>query len=158
MRILNASPGFSMPLSEEETKDFLTTRILNVHLATVNENGHANVHPAWYYYDRSNDKIYVQTSKQSKKYKKYYLKKNENIYFCIDDPNPPYKGVSGRGTVSVSEDFNFNGPIVEKILIRYMGNLEHTMAQGLLDLHKKGQYVVLEISPKYYSTWDFSKQ
>jgi general stress protein 26 len=128
LRILNASPGFSMPLSEEETKDFLTTGILNVHLATVNENGHANVHPAWYYYDRSNDKIYVQTSKQSKKYKKYNLKKNENIYFCIDDPNPPYKGVSGRGSVNVSEDFNFNVPIVEKILIRYMGNLEHAMA------------------------------
>jgi general stress protein 26 len=85
-----------MPLSEEETKDFLTTGILNVHLATVNGYGHANVHPAWYYYDRLNDKIYVQTSKQSKKYKKYNLKKNENIYFCIDDPNPPYKGVSGR--------------------------------------------------------------
>jgi general stress protein 26 len=147
-----------MPLSEEETKDFLTTGILNVHLATVNGYGHANVHPAWYYYDRLNDKIYVQTSKQSKKYKKYSLKKNENIYFCIDDPNPPYKGVSGRGTVNVSEDFNFNVPIGEKILIKYMENLEHAMAQGLLDLHKKGQYVVLEITPRYYSTWDFSKQ
>jgi hypothetical protein len=60
--------------------------------------------------------------------------------------------------VNVSEDFNFNVPIVEKILIRYMENLEHAMAQGLLDLHKKGQYVVLEITPRYYSTWDFSKQ
>jgi len=39
-----------------------------------------------------------------------------------------------------------------------MGNLEHAMAQGLLDLHKKGQHVVLKISPKYYSTWDYSKQ
>jgi hypothetical protein len=66
--------------------------------------------------------------------------------------------VSGRGIVNVSEDFNFNVPIVEKILIRYIGTLGHARAQGFLDLHKKGQYVVLEISPEYYSSWNFSKQ
>jgi hypothetical protein len=27
-----------------------------------------------------------------------------------------------------------------------------------MDAIKKGQSVVLEISPKYYSTWDYSKQ
>jgi len=32
------------------------------------------------------------------------------------------------------------------------------MAKALLDMQKKGQSVVLEISPKYYSTWDYSKQ
>ena len=51
-----------MPLNEEELGDFLTTGNLNIHLATVNERGHANIHPAWYYYDRSNDKIYVQNN------------------------------------------------------------------------------------------------
>jgi general stress protein 26 len=83
-----------MPLSEEETKDFLTTGILNVHLATVNENGHANVHPAWYYYDRSNDKIYVQTSNSPRNTKNTILKRTK--IFTFVDPNPPYKGVSGR--------------------------------------------------------------
>ena len=29
---------------------------------------------------------------------------------------------------------------------------------GLIDAIKKGQSVVLEISPKYYSTWDYGKQ
>ena len=46
-KILNASPGFGAPLSEQETKDFLNSKILNVHLGTVDENGHANIHPAW---------------------------------------------------------------------------------------------------------------
>jgi general stress protein 26 len=94
LKILNASPGFGAPLSEQETKDFLTTGKLNVHLGTVDEKGHANIHPAWYFYDPSKDKIYVETSKQSKK--TYNLRKNENIYFCIDDPKPPYKGVVER--------------------------------------------------------------
>ena len=82
----------------------------------------------------------------------------ENVYFCIDDPNPPYKGARGKGTVKIHEDVNFNIPIAEKITVKYLGNLEHPMAKALLDLQKKGQSVVIEISPKYYSTWDYSKQ
>jgi general stress protein 26 len=156
LKILNASPGFGAPLSEQETKDFLTTGKLNVHLGTVDENGHANIHPAWYFYDPSKDKIYVETSKQSKK--TYNLRKNENIYFCIDDPKPPYKGVRGKGSVKIHEDINFNVPIAEKIMVRYLGNLENPGAQALLDMQRKGLSVVLEISPKYYSTWDYSKQ
>ncbi len=155
MRIVNASPGFGVPLNEEAIKDFLTNGKLNVHLGRIDEKGDANIHPAWYYYDPSKNKMYVETSKQAKK--TYNLRRNENIYFCIDDPNPPYKGVRGKGRVRINEDINFNIPIAEKIMIRYLGNLEHPMAQALLDAQRKGQSVVLEISPKYYSTWDYSK-
>jgi hypothetical protein len=45
----------------------------------------------------------------------------------------------------------------EKILIKYLGNLQHPGAQTLLAAQKKGQLVVLEISPIYYSAWDNSK-
>jgi general stress protein 26 len=156
LKILNANPGFGAPLNEQETKTFLMAGKLNVHLGTVDEKGDANIHPAWYFYDSSTNKIFVETSKQSKK--TYNLRKNENVYFCIDDPSPPYKGVRGKGNVKIHEDVNFNVPIAEKIMVKYLGNLEHPMAQALLDMQKKGQSVVLEINPKYYSTWDDSKQ
>jgi hypothetical protein len=45
LRILNASPGFGAPFNEDELKDFLTTRVLMLHLGTVDEKGHANIHP-----------------------------------------------------------------------------------------------------------------
>jgi len=96
LKILDASPGYGEPLSEQDTKDFLTTKVLNIHLGTVDENGHANIHPAWYYYDSSKEKIYVETGKHSKKMEN--LSRNNTIYFCIDDPNPPYKGVRGKGS------------------------------------------------------------
>jgi hypothetical protein len=38
------------------------------------------------------------TGRQSKKLEN--LAKNELIYFCIDDPNSPYKGVRGKGDVT----------------------------------------------------------
>ena len=98
----------------------------------------------------------VETGKQSKKIDN--LRKKENIYFCIDDPNIPYKGVRGKGSVKIYEDVNFNVPIVEKMHIRYLGTLEHPISRKLLSAVKNGQSVVLEISRKYYSTWDYSRQ
>jgi general stress protein 26 len=156
LKILNGSPGFGAPLDEQETTDFLMTGKLNAHLATVDESGHPYIHPAWYYYDPLKDKIYIETGKQSKK--THNLRKNGKVYFCIDDPNPPYKGARGKGSVKIHEDVKFNVLISEKIMVKYLGNIEHPMAQVLLDMQRKGQSVILEISPKYYSTWDYSKQ
>jgi general stress protein 26 len=69
------------PLTEQEIKDFLETKILNVHLGTVDEKGDANIHPAWYYYDVMEEKIYVETGKQSKKIDN--LQRKKNVYFYI---------------------------------------------------------------------------
>ena len=156
LKILDGSAGYGKSLSEQDIKDFLTTKILNVHLGTVDESGHANIHPAWYYYDDSKEMIYVETGRHSKKMEN--LSRNDTIYFCIDDPSPPYKGVRGKGSVEVHRDVNFNVLIAQKIHLRYLGNLEHPISHELMDAIKKGQSVVLEISPKYYSTWDYSKQ
>ena len=156
IRILDGSGGNGKPLSEQDTKDFLMTKVLNVHLGTVDENGHANIHPAWYYFDDTKETIYVETGKHSKKMEN--LTRNDTIYFCVDDPSPPYKGVRGKGKVKVFYDINFNVLIAQKIHLRYLGNLEHPIAHELIDAIKKGQSVVIEISPKYYSTWDYSKQ
>jgi general stress protein 26 len=150
LKILNASPGYGAPLSEKDLKDFLTTKVLNLHLGTVDEKGHANVHPVGYYYDHLENKLYILTAKESKK--THNLSRNETVYFCVDDPNPPYKGVRGKGTARVLEDVNFNFSIWEKIMVRYIGNLEHPEALALRDEVKKGEAIVLEISPRYFST------
>ena len=60
--------------------------------------------------------------------------------------------------MKIHQDVNFNVPIAEKIIFKYLAKIEHPMAQALLDMQRKSQSVVLEISPKYYSTWDYSKQ
>jgi hypothetical protein len=156
LKILDGSPGSGRPMSEKDIKDFLTTKVLNIHLGTVDEKGHANIHPAWYYFDDSKGKIYVETGRYSKKMEN--LSRNEVIYFCIDDPNSPPKGVRGKGSVKVFYDVNFNVLISEKIYMRYLGNLKHPIAQELIDATKKGESVVLEITPRYYSTWDYRKQ
>jgi general stress protein 26 len=156
IKILGACPGYGGPLSEQETKEFLTTKVLNVHLGTVDEKGHANIHPTWYHYDLSKEKIYVMTGKQSKELEN--LGKNELIYYCIYDPNSPYRGVRGKGSVRIYEDVNFQADIAQKIALKYLGTLDNPISHEFVERTKDGQGIVLEISPKYYSTWDHGKQ
>jgi hypothetical protein len=65
--------------------------------------------------------------------------------------------VRGKGTVKIYEEVEFNVPVAEKIHLRYLGSLDDPISHSLMDAIKNGQSVVLEISPKYYSTWDYSK-
>jgi nitroimidazol reductase NimA-like FMN-containing flavoprotein (pyridoxamine 5'-phosphate oxidase superfamily) len=153
-KIINASPEFGKSLTEQEINDFLASSKLNIHLGTIDDNGYPNVHPTWYYFDSTNKKIYIETSKLSKKTDN--LRKNKNLYFCIDDPNPPYKGVKGRGTGRIHDDINHNILIAEKIMTKYLGSIQHSMAQKLMSFVKNGDSVIIEISPMYFSTWDYS--
>ena len=158
MKIFNGSPGFGAPLTEEEIRDFLAAgnnSKLNIHLGTVDEKGEPNIHPTWYYFDATNNRFYIETSKKSMKVEN--LNRNNTVYYCVDDPKPPYKGVRGKGKVKIHEDVSHNIPIAEKIMVKYLGSLEHPMAKSLKNNVKIGGSVILEIQPSYYSTWDYTK-
>jgi general stress protein 26 len=156
MRILNASPGFGTQLTEEEIKNFLGNSKLNIHIGTIDNKGDPNIHPTWYYFDATNNKLYIETYKESKKIEN--LNTRNTVYYCIDDPNPPYKGVRGKGKVKMHEDINHNIPIAEKIMVRYLGSLALPMATSLMSSVKDGNSVILEITPSYYSTWDYREK
>ena len=95
------------------------------------------------------------TRKISKKVQN--IRKKPSIYFSIDDENFPYKGVKGKGTVNISEEPKKIMPIVEKINLKYLGTLEHPLAKFIIENTRNGNEILLEISPKFFSTWDFSK-
>ena len=154
MKILNANPGMSQPMTENGLKTFLESEKLNMHIGTVTNSNQPNVHPVWYYYDSKANKLYFETGTESKKLAN--IRANKLVYFCIDTSVFPYKGVRGTGTARISEDLKFNVPVSEKLMLRYLGSLEHPMAQQLLGYAKSGDQLTVEITPKYFSTWDFS--
>lgn len=104
----------------------------------------------------TNNRFYIETSKRSRKTEN--LNAKDVIYYCVDDPTPPYKGVRGKGRVKIYEDITHNIPIAEKIMVRYLGSLEHPMAISLMNSVRRGDSVILEVSLSYYSTWDYSKK
>ena len=142
-------------MNEKESKDFLENKDLLIHIGTVDEKGEPFVTPTVYYFDRDSDKIYITTQKNSKKVNN--LRKKNSIYFCIDDPTLPYKGVRGKATVKIHEDINYNLSIIKKILMRAVGSLDDPTSKWLLSDAESGNEVVLEITPSYYSTWDYNK-
>lgn len=124
---INASPQ----MTQEDVKNFLTNnngRLL-IHIGTVDERGEPNVFPTGYYFDEDLDKIYIATPKKSKKVSNLRVK--SIVSYCIDDPNPPYKGVRGKGKVKIHEDINYNIAILKKLLMSSIGSLEDRYQKGL---------------------------
>lgn len=155
MKLVQALPGMPNPVTEEEVERFLQSK-LNIQLATVDEEGYPNIQPVWFYYDKESGKIYTGTQKTTKKVQNI-RRSPDKIYFSIDDENFPYKGVKGRGEASISEDVQKNLEIMEKINIKYLGTLEHPLAKMLMENAKNGTELMIQITPKFFSAWDFSK-
>lgn len=152
MKVVHASPGFGSALTEQQVIDFLSNSKLNLQLGTVDNNSEPNIHTVWYFFD--NGKLYVETSTTSKKVQN--IKNNNKVYFCVDDETIPYKGVRGKATVKIIDKVEQMLPIAEKIMLKYTGSLDNEIAKFLLDGVKNGFSVILEITPKFYSTWDHS--
>ncbi len=149
-------PGMGSPITETEVEKFLESSRLNIQVATIDENGYPNIQPIWFYYDRDSEKLYVATRKTTKKVQN--IRRNpDKIYFSIDDENFPYKGVKGRGEASISENIQKNVPIVEKIILKYLGTLDQPLAKTMMETARNGAEVVIEITPRFFSAWDFGK-
>ena len=59
--------------------------------------------------------------------------------------------------MKIREDINYNMAIVKKLIMSRSGSLEATTSKWLLSETEKGDEVILEITPSYYSTWDLGR-
>jgi hypothetical protein len=59
---------------------------------------------------------------------------------------------------NIIEDPNKTVPEGDKISMKYLGTLDHPLAKMITENSKKGDNVLIEISPKFFSTWDFGKE
>ena len=153
VKIISAIPGTPSMINEEVEK-FLESKLL-LQIGTIDDEGDPNIQPVWFDYDKDREKLLIITPKVARKVEN--LRSKPDVYFSIDDENFPYKGVKGKGTVTIIEDPQRTVPYGEKISMKYLGTLDHPISKMILDSAKKGNHVVLEISPKFFSTWDFAR-
>ncbi len=155
LKVVQALPGMPKPVTESEVLNFLQGK-LNIQIATIDEEGYPTIHPTWFLYDNDSGRLYTGTAKTTRKVQN--IRKNPSkIYFSIDDENYPYKGVKGRGVARIFEDMQKNLSIIEQINLKYLGTLEHPLARRLIENTRNGSQVVIEITPKFFSAWDFGK-
>jgi nitroimidazol reductase NimA-like FMN-containing flavoprotein (pyridoxamine 5'-phosphate oxidase superfamily) len=153
MKIISAVIS-SPSMSKEEVDTFLEKK-LNLQIGTIDDKGDPNIHPVWFNYDKDREKFLIITPIATKKIKN--LLNKPNVYFSVDDTNFPYKGVKGKGTATVVEDPVRTVPETKKIYMKYLRTLDHPIPRMILESVQKGNHVIVEIDPKYYSTWDFSQ-
>lgn len=153
MKIISATSEIPS-MSKEEVERFLE-KTLNLQLATIDKQGDPNIQPVWFYYDKDGEKLWINTSKSARKTQN--IRERSTIYFSIDDENPPVRGVKGKGIATIIEDLKTVIPLGERISLKYLGTLDHPIAKMISEDSKKGEVVLIEISPNFFSTWDYGK-
>ena len=151
MKIYHGTPEIGRALSQDEIIQFLKTSKKNLQLGTIDEKNEPNVHPVWFLFE--NDKLYIATETKSKKLKS--IRRNNLVYFSVDEDSSDFRGVRGKGIAKILEDREFNVRTTEKIVIKYAGSLDGKLAKEVMAEIKDGSELLIEISPKFYSTWSF---
>jgi len=146
--MLNA-PG----MEESEVDIFLSTSKTPLRLGTVDSKGDPMIHPVWFHYVKG--KVYLMSDKDTRKVRN--IRGKRTVYFSVDTDATPNKGVKGKETAVLITDVGKSVPVSEKIVTKYLGDLKSPMAKGMIDAVRKGSEVLVEITPLYFSTWDYSK-
>ena len=140
-------------MDKHEIDTFLAGSKTPLRLATTNSKGEPNIHPVWYHY--SNDKIYLMSTKDTQKVRN--VRENKIVYFSIDTDAMPNRGVKGKGTAIIVKEPAEALPLSEKIVAKYLGDINSKMAKNMIEEVRKGSEVLVEITPHFYSAWDCSK-
>ena len=140
-------------MNQAENDTFLANSKTPLRLGTTNTKGEPNIHPVWYHY--ATNKLYFMSYKDAVKVRN--LKHNKTVYFSIDTDAMPNTGVKGKGTAIIVKDAGKALSLSEKIVAKYLGNVDSSMAKNMVDEVRKGSEVLVEITPHYFSTWDYTK-
>ena len=140
-------------MEQSEVDVFLAGSKIPLRLGTVDSKGDPMIHPVWFHY--SNGKLYLMSTKDTRKVRN--IRGKRTVYFSVDTDATPNKGVKGKGTAVLITDIGTSVPVSEKIVAKYLGDLKSPMAKGMIDAVRKGSEVLVEITPLYFSTWDYSK-
>ena len=140
-------------MDQSEIDTFLASSKTPLRLGTTNSKGEPNIHPVWYHY--ATNKFYFMSYKDAVKVRN--LKHNKTVYFSVDTDAMPNTGVKGRGTAIIVKDTGKALSLSEKIVAKYLGDLNSNIAKNMVDEVSKGSEVLVEITPHYFSTWDYAK-
>ncbi len=141
-------------MSEREARRFLRQSKSTLLLGTANADGTPVIHPVWYYFDSAQTKLYFYTEPALKK--AINVRERSQVYFDVDTDRWPYKGVKGKGSARFVSDKREALSFGAKILGKYVRKGQPLFRLALEKI-KSGGYVVIEITPAYFTSWDYAK-
>jgi len=141
-------------MSEAEARRFLTFSKSTLLLGTTNTDGTPMIHPVWYYFDTDKTKLYFYTEPGLKKATN--AKERSQVYFDVDSDKWPYEGVKGKGKARLVTAKGQALDYGAKILAKYVRKGQ-PLTKSVLQKIRSGEYVVFEITPSYFTSWDYAK-
>ncbi len=141
-------------MTEPEAREFLSQSKSTLLLGTSDADGNPYIHPVWFYFDSAKTKLYLYTGTNSKKLQQ--IRQRAQVYFDVDHDVSPYKGVRGKGRARILTDANEALSHTKTILAKYLKS-GHPLIDPTLQWVREGRCVVVEITPAYFTSWDYGK-
>jgi hypothetical protein len=129
-------------------ESYLHSVKIPIRLACTTESGWPMAVSLWFQYQSG--RLFCATQKSARVVS--YLQNNSRCAFEIAADLPPYCGVRGQAIASIDE--KIGASILEQLLVRYLGDIDNTLARKLLA--KRENEVAIVLKPVKVFTWDFS--
>jgi len=136
--------------SSAERENFLTSYIAPIRISGISQSGFPLICSLWFEYE--DNAIWCATQKTAKIAR--VLSENPKCAFELAPNEPPYYGV--RGQANASLHLENADELLERLIVRYLGNKESKLAKKLLD--DTANEVAIKIEPTNIFSWDYRKR
>lgn len=136
--------------SAERVEEFLLSYRVPLRVAVQTDSGFPLLCSLWFSYHEG--KLLCATQKDAALVR--HLEVNSACAFELAPNEPPYFGVRGRGRVEMTTEGAQDQ--LEKLIDRYLGDRESSLAQWLLG--RAHEEVRLVIEPVWLTSWDYSER
>jgi nitroimidazol reductase NimA-like FMN-containing flavoprotein (pyridoxamine 5'-phosphate oxidase superfamily) len=152
MKINEGEKGIGM--TEAEARRFLKESKSTLILGTTNSDGSPMIHPVWFHFDSAKTKLYFYTEPALRKATN--IMERNRVYFDVDNDRWPYKGVKGGGRARMVGEKKKALLLAAKVLSKYVRKGQ-PLTEAVMRKVETGGYVIFEITPSYFTTWDYGK-
>jgi len=136
--------------STERAEQFLHERAIPVRIACRTPGGGLWMLSLWYRYRDGHLECATGANADVVR----YLREDPAVAFEISTNEPPYRGVRGAGSVTITPDEDKE--TLRSLVDRYLGDTNSALAEQLLSPEREEVRLTLDIDRAY--TWDFSSR
>jgi hypothetical protein len=137
-------------LSGKDINSFLNSYVAPIRLSGILDSGYPLICSLWFEY--RDNAIWCATKRTSRIAQ--VLANNTKCAFELAPNEPPYFGVRGQGIASIH--LENADDLLERLIIRYLGNNDSRLAKKLLN--NAATEVAIKIEPAKIFSWDYRKR
>jgi hypothetical protein len=138
------------PWTESQVRDFIAEARIPMRLAANTATGFPIVLSLWFLPE--NEHLLAAVHQDARIAKR--LQADPRCAFEIAPNEPPYRGVRGQATATLEPEGA--GPLLERLLHRYLGSTDSSLGRFLLA--RAEEELIVRLQPSWIGSWDYSRR